>query len=166
MLTKIEGEFVKIAVAGHEDLLLNRGEKLRPPARFNRLGQDALYLSPHEEAARVAIGEYVRPDDPPRLLLRYHVAACDLLDLRLPENAALYELAKQPWQPPHRAGKAPPSWGAADEIRQRGIKGLIDPSRRRPGLWHITLFNWNAADAPNVTRVGRAVPIKLALDYR
>lgn len=166
MLTKIEGEFVKIAVAGHEDVLLNRGDPARPPARFNGMGQDALYLSPHEEAARVAIGEYVRTDDPPRLLQHYHVTACDLLDLRLPENAALYERAKQPWQPPFRAGEAPLSWLAADEIRGRGIKGLIDPSRRRPGLWHITLFDWNEPAAPRVTPVGPAVPIQLTLDYR
>ncbi len=166
MLTKIEGEFVKITMAGHEDLMLKRGDPARPPARFNRLGQDALYLSPDEEAARVAIGGYVQAGDPPRLLQRYQVTACDLLDLRLPENAALYELAKQPWQPPFKAGDAPPSWSAADEIRKRGIKGLIDPSRRRPGLWHVTLFNWNEDGAPKVMPLGAATPIHLTLDYR
>lgn len=28
--------------------------------------------------------------------------------------------------------------------------GLIDPSRKRPGLWHLTLFDWNRATKPSV----------------
>jgi RES domain-containing protein len=27
----------------------------------------------------------------------------------------------------------------------------IDPSRKRPGLWHLTLFAWNAPGAPRAT---------------
>jgi RES domain-containing protein len=135
-------------------VVLARGLPHRPAARFNRPGQDALYLSPDEISARVAIGEYVKADDRPRVLLRYEVERCALFDLRHPDAAAVYELARQPWQSALARGDEPKSWTAADDIRQRGHAGLIDPSRRQPGLWHITLLRWNEAGGPRVRRVG------------
>ncbi len=157
---------MKIAFADQADLTLTQADPMRPAARFNRQGQDALYLSPHEEAARVAIGQYVRLDDPARVLLRFEVSACELFDLRLPENADVYEAARQPWLADVAAGVTPASWEAADHIRAMGYKGLIDPSRRRPGLWHITLFEWNQQTAPSVEAIGNPEPIHLELDYR
>ena len=55
MLTEVSGEFVKIVWADDPDVHLMRGAPERPPARFNRRGQDALYLSPDIESAKVAI---------------------------------------------------------------------------------------------------------------
>ncbi|WP_025899304.1 RES domain-containing protein [Sneathiella glossodoripedis] len=85
-------------------------------------------------------------------MLRFRVGACKLLDLRAAEHAELYARAGHPWQPDFRAGREPKSWSAADDIRAMGYDGLIDPSRRRPGLWHITLFRWNQAGAPVFSR--------------
>ena len=166
MYTTIEGEFVKIAYANQAHLNLRKKDPERPAARFNRPAQDALYLSPDEEAARVAIGEYVKSEDATRVLVRYHVSSCKLLDLRLEENAALYARAAHPWQSALKKDQEPISWGVADDIRNSGVIGLIDPSRRRPGLWHITLFDWNAVGAPTVEQIGLPVPIKMSLDYR
>jgi RES domain-containing protein len=160
MLKTIEGEFVKIAFA------LRRQDPNRPAARFNRRGQDALYLSPNADAACVAIGEYVKPCDPPRVLLRYHVSKCEVVDLQALQNKDLYSRAGHPWQADFKAGKTPLSWEAADEIRSQNIAGLIDPSRRRIGLWHITLFTWNSPNAPTVTAIGEPTPIQPTPNYR
>ena len=166
VLTDVSGTFVKIAFADAGDIALARGISDRPLARFNRRGQDALYLSPDEDSARVAIGEYVTADNPARVLLRFEVELCSLLDLRHPEAALLCEQARQSWKRAIANGEEPSSWAAADHIRSLGHVGLIDPSRRRPGLWHITLFRWNEAGAPRVQKIGAPVPIEVLTDYR
>ncbi len=166
MLTEISGTFVKIVWANDPDVYLERGAPDRPPARFNRAGQDALYLSPNEESAKVAIGQDVREGDRPRVLLKFGVQKCTLFDLRSLENAEIYELARHPWRQLVAAGNDPLSWTAADEVRRMGHVGLIDPSRRRPGLWHIALFRWNEEAAPDVRRLGEPKPISVTPDYR
>ena len=166
MLTEIGGTFVKIAWADDPDIHLRRAQPDRPAARFNRIGQDALYLSPDEESARVAIGQYVEAGDEQRVLLTYDVERCSLLDLRHPRSADIYECARQPWRPAVRASRAPDSWHAADRVRDDGHVGLIDPSRRRPGLWHITLFRWNEPGAPNVRQVRKPKLIAVEPEYR
>ncbi|WP_282611291.1 RES family NAD+ phosphorylase [Pelagibius sp. Alg239-R121] len=167
MLTDVSGRFVKIALSGVDiDIHLERGRSCRPPARFNRKGQDALYLSPNEESARVAIGQYVVEGGPPRGLFTFEVDYCKLFDLRNPQAAPVYEDARQPWQCELEAERIPRSWGAADELRNAGHLGLIDPSRRRPGLWHITLFRWNEPGAPSVRMVGNPRPIEIIPNYR
>jgi RES domain-containing protein len=154
MLTEISGNFVRIIYADEITLTLTRKDPLRPAARFNRTGQDALYLSPDEQSARVAIGEYVKSTDRPRLLLHFEISPCRLFDLRADKAAAIYALAAQPWQPAVARGDEPRSWQAADELRRAGHVGLIDPSRQSPGLWHITLFQWNVPGAPTVRPIG------------
>ncbi len=151
MLKIVKGTFVKIAARGDDSLVLQKGQAARPAARFNRQGEDALYLSPDELSARVAIGQYVTEHTRERQLLTYDIGEGRLCDLRHPDAASLYELARQPWLGDLAAGNSPASWTAADRIREDGYDGLIDPSRRRPGLWHITLFRWNEQNAPEVT---------------
>lgn len=166
MLTEVSGVFVKIAFASEVEIQLERGLPNRPPSRFNRVGQNALYLSPNEESARVAIGGYVKEGDPDRVLLRYEVDKCRLFDLRHPDAAETYALACQSWRDVLADGGSPKPWKAADHVRELNHAGLIDPSRRRPGLWHITLFRWNESDAPNVRRIGMPIPLTVELDYR
>lgn len=161
MLIEVSGIFVKIAFEDTADVSLVRGQVDRPAARFNRRGQDALYLSPDEGSARVAIGEYVRADDPPRVLVRYEVERCTLVDLRHPDAAEIYALARQSWQDVLARGNDPKSWEAADKIRKAGHVGLIDPSRQKPGLWHITLLRWNEDGSPAIREVGTPTPIYL-----
>jgi hypothetical protein len=75
-------------------------------------------------------------------------------------------LASQPWRKLLAEGGTPACWRAADQLRQQGHVGVIDPSRRRPGLWHVTLFRWNEPGAPPVESVGLRVPISVIPDYR
>jgi len=161
LLIEVSGVFVKITYASDADMPLMRGQPGRPSARFNRPGQDALYLSPDEESARVAIGEYVSADDPPRVLIHYEIEKCTLLDLRHPDAAKIYEQARKSWQDVIANGEIPSSWEAADTIRHSGHVGLIDPSRQRPGLWHITLMRWNETGAPAVRQIKAPTPIVL-----
>lgn len=37
-----------------------------------------------------------------------------------------------------------------DRLIEVGVNGLIDPSRKSPGHWHLVLFRWNMAEAPSV----------------
>ncbi|MFQ6548342.1 RES family NAD+ phosphorylase [Aestuariibius sp. 2305UL40-4] len=165
-LVEIGGLFVRIERDGAQGMALRKGLPQRPPARFNRLGEDALYLSPDAESASVAIGGNVVEGETSRLLIRYHVETCKVVDLRQEKSADLYELARQPWRTPLERGEDPPSWTAADIVRASGAVGLIDPSRRRPGLWHVTLFRWNAPGAPTVRVDGPPEPIVVQPDYR
>jgi RES domain-containing protein len=164
LLTEIGGVFVKIVFVSDIDVVLARGLRHRPAARFNRPGQDALYLSPGETSARVAIRENVKSGAAPRVLLTFAVERCTLFDLRHQDASPVYALARPNWRGTFESGNEPTSWAAADIIRRAGHVGLIDPSRRRPGLWHITLMRWNEPDAPSVQRVGSPIPIAVAPD--
>lgn len=166
MLTEISGVFVKIVFASDLEIQLERGLAHRPAGRFTRVGQDALYLSPSDEAARVAMGGYVKDGDPDRVLLQYQVDGCKLYDLRHADAANIRALARQSWRDVFAAGQSPESWGAADQVRELNHVGLIDPSRRRPDLWHITLFRWNESEAPIVKRIGIPIPITVEPDYQ
>ena len=166
MLKVVKGRCVKIAFADDVDLVLRRGDADRPAARFNRRGEDALYLSPDELSARVAIGQYVTAETRQRVLLTYELGECRLCDLRHPQAAEIYELARQSWLTALDEKRTPASWEAADIVRQAGYDGLIDPSRRRPGLWHITLFRWNEPGSPQVRRILSPEKLTLDLDFR
>lgn len=60
------------------------------------------------------------------------------------------EAAATPWQNDVAAGRSPASWHVREGLMQLGSHGLIDPSRKRPGLWHLTLFAWNHPGEPSV----------------
>ncbi|WP_299631816.1 RES family NAD+ phosphorylase [uncultured Roseobacter sp.] len=163
---EISGCFVRIEAADASGIALQRGHPHRPPARFNRCGEDALYLSPDAESAHVAIGGDVTCNDSPRVLARYKVARCKLVDLRSKNAAKLYELARCPWRTALESGEDPPSWTAADIVRESGAVGLIDPSRRRAKLWHVTLFRWNEPRAPKVSLEGPPEQFAVTPGYR
>lgn len=46
-------------------------------------------------------------------------------------------------------GGTPRSSTVRDRLIEVGADGLIDPSRKSLGLWHLVLFRWNVADAPS-----------------
>ncbi len=48
-----------------------------------------------------------------------------------------------PWQEIVKAGGIPPSWEVRARLESLGMNGVIDPSRKAPGLWHLVLFSWN-----------------------
>ena len=165
-LAEISGQFVKIVPADGLAHVLGRGSPSRPPARFNRPGQDALYLSPDATSAMVAIGQYIRPGEPDRLLVEYELSPCTVLDLRHEADAALYDEARLPWLPALAEGAEPASWRISDFLRGEALAGLIDPSRRRPGLWALTLFGWNSPGAPTLELSAPPRPIAVPPDFR
>lgn len=87
-------------------------------------------------------------------IVEVEVEAAGIVDLRDPDalKAAGIDLADAiaPWQELAAAGGTPTSWAVRDRLLEIGANGLIDPSRKRPGLWHLVLFRWNEADAPTV----------------
>lgn len=68
MFIELSGTFDKIVFESEMDKVLLRGLQGRPAGRFNRAGQDALYLSQSEQSAKVALSKYSKHDDPPRVL--------------------------------------------------------------------------------------------------
>lgn len=163
---EVSGCFVRIEAAEANGVALQKGRPDRPPARFNRRGQDALYLSPDAESAHVAIGGDVTCGDTSRVLVPYKLTSSKLVDLRSKNAAGVYDLARRPWRSALESGEDPPSWIAADIVRASGAVGLIDPSRRRPGLWHVILFRWNEPGAPGVSLDGPPKEFAVTPGYR
>lgn len=159
--TEISGTFVRICNPEQIDLVLNRGSLERPEARYNRHGQDALYLAVNEEGARIAMRKYAKDIDTPLVLVQFEVEACRLVDLRHKDASDYQALAGQYWQDAIAKGAEPSSWQISDLLRSNQEIGLIDPSRKDPEKWHITLFRWNELAAPKVTMIGDPVPIYL-----
>lgn len=89
------------------------------------------------------------------VLLKFHVEAHNIVDLRDP--AVLFSAgvriadAVAPWRDVVKTGGEPSSWHVPRRLENMGAHGLIDPSRKSPGLWHPTLFSWNSPDTPRVT---------------
>lgn len=158
MKTTVSGLYVKIAFADQVDILLNRNSPLRPAARFNRQGQDALYLSTDEVSARVAMRKHVKSSTAPRVLIQYMVEECQVIDLRHTHATELRQRASADWQIELKNGNDPSSWEVADSIRRLDVAGLIDQSRNAPELSHLTLFRWNGPGAPRVILIDEPKP--------
>ncbi len=160
-LTTVQGRFYRAVIADRVD------EVLAPPlpasaGRYHRPGQSALYLSVSPEWAAIAISNYRREDGLKRVIIPVEVDPAHVLDQRDPDACAALGIdcasSGQPWQPALERGEEPPSWRNADAVRSAGADGLIDPSRRIPGGWHLTLFRWNDLGGPSVSICGAPVP--------
>ena len=133
-----------------------------PEGRFHHGSQTALYLSETVEGVGVALATYLRPEDPPRLLVPLEVTCGGLFDAR--PDGALEALGLAPgagavrWQEDRAAGRRPLSWDLADAVRATGADGMLYASRKRPDLTHLVLFRWNAAGAATVARAGAPRP--------
>lgn len=78
----ISGIFVRICSPDQIDQALKRNSPERPEARYNRHGENALYLAVNEESARLAMRKYAKDIDTPLVLVKYKVESCQLVDLR------------------------------------------------------------------------------------
>jgi len=159
--TELSGKLVKVISAEDIELALKRGSSERPEARYNRRGQDALYLSANESSARVAMQKYLKEIVSPLMLVEYEIELCRLVDLRHADAQELKALASEDWRSAIAQGCEPSSWQVSDILRKDNEVGLIDPSRKNPAVWHVTFFRWNEAGAPNVRMVGSPKPIFL-----
>lgn len=145
----INPEFREFAIAGS-----------RSPGRYSRPDEPTLYLSSSAEGVGAAMIAHKQARSAALEIIEIDVEASAIVDFRDPAALARVGVdlvdAIAPWQEVAASGGTPPSWTVRDRLVAAGANGLIDPSRQRPGLWHLVLFRWNEVDAPIVRIVGDA----------
>ena len=146
----INPNFRKCAIAGS-----------RGAGRYSRANEPTLYLSSSIDGVEAAMIAHQDAQVAAREIVEIDVEASGIVDLR---NVGALESAgidladaTAPWQDIATAGGTPTSWSVRDRLLAGGANGLIDPSRKRPGLWHLVLFRWNEPDAPVVSLRGAHV---------
>lgn len=143
-LTDISGIFYRAIDPAYRDYALSGS---RAPGRYSDSSQPTLYLSSSPEGVEAAMKSHSDNRSAKLEIVRVSVATDKIIDLRNAEalRAAGIDLndAIAPWQEIVREGGVPQSWTVRNRLESSGIKGLIDPSRKAPGLWHLVLFSWN-----------------------
>lgn len=142
----INPAFRKCAIAGS-----------RAAGRYSRPEQPTLYLSSSVDGVEAAMVAHKNSRSACLRLLRLRSAhpqssVCEYL--RISTSWVLMWLMRS-----HRgnnllrrvASQLP--GGVRDRLVEVGAHGLIDPSRKRPGLWHLVLFHWNVSGVPVVRLV-------------
>lgn len=126
----------------------------RFPGRYSRASEPTLYLSSSPQGVEAAMIAHAHTRPGNLTIARLAVDAERIVDLRDAESLHAIGItladAIAPWQAIVEAGGTPSSWMVRDRLLELGANGLIDPSRKRPGLWHLTLFRWNHPDSPIV----------------
>lgn len=149
--SRVAGQFYRAVDPEH------RGEALKGAhlaGRYSPTGRSTLYLSSSREGVAAAMVAH-QSTRSALVLVTVEVHASRIVDLR--DRAACQaagvdlEDAVAPWQEVLKAGGEPSSWRVRRQLDAIGANGLIDPSRKSPGLWHLTLFQWNRSEAPTVS---------------
>lgn len=144
----IDPSFRECAIAGS-----------RSAGRYSRANEPTLYLSSSVQGVEAAMIAHTDGRPVAFEIVEIDIEAFGIVDLRDANalEAAGIDLADAvaPWQDIAGAGGTPTSWTVRDRLTEVGANGLIDPSRQRPGLWHLVLFRWNEAEAPRVRLGGR-----------
>ncbi|WP_220036791.1 RES family NAD+ phosphorylase [Curtobacterium sp. MCBD17_021] len=126
----------------------------RTAGRYSRADEPTLYLSSSVEGGEAALLAHPEIRATAPVIVEVDVTASRIVDFRDPaaRSAAGVDLedATAPWQQIVADGGVPASWLFRDRLVAPGADGLIDPSRKRPGLWHLVLFRWNTDSAPDV----------------
>lgn len=122
--------------------------------RYSRPSQRTLYMSSSEEGVTAAMHAHPVRSGENRLTWPLMVDADRIADLR---DDAIFQVirmqredALRPWQEGLAKGDEPTSWAVRAALESMGAAGLIDPSRKAPGLWHLVLFHWNKPNTPSV----------------
>lgn len=129
----------------------------RSAGRYSPPDVRTLYLSASRAGVVAAMLAHTSARSPALDVLTLQVRAGRIVDLR--DHEALRSIGIDPadaaadWQEIVAADGSPPSWHVRTVLEERGALGLIDPSRRRPGLWHLVLFRWNRPGAPQVDEI-------------
>lgn len=136
----------------------------RAVGRYSRAHEPTLYLSSSVDGVEAAMIAHKDARSVALEIVEIDVEASGIVDLRDANTleAAGIDLADAvaPWQDIAAAGGTPSSWAVRDRLLEVGANGLIDPSRKSPGLWHLVLFRWNQADAPTVRLGGALSPLQ------
>ena len=150
----VAGVFHRAVDPAHRDQALD-GSRLA--GRYSAADQPTLYLSSSPQGVQAAMAAHGGARGGLDVMT-FDVHASGIVDLRDPtaRSAAGVEItdAVAPWQDVVAAGAAPRSWRVRQRLEEVGAHGLIDPSRTRPGLWHLVLFTWNTPGGARVSPVG------------
>ena len=150
----VGGTFYRAVDPAHRDAALAGS---RSAGRYSRPDRPTLYLSASRDGVAAAMVAHTGERSPDLHVLTFEVQAERIVDLRAREALRAFGIdptdAAADWQDVVAAGGSPPSWQVREALEQLGAHGLIDPSRKRPGLWHLTLFAWNSANTPSVREI-------------
>ncbi|MGG4603528.1 RES domain-containing protein [Paenalcaligenes sp. Me131] len=157
MFTNIDGIFYRAIDPAYRAYALSGSQSA---GRYSSSTQPTLYLSSSREGVDAAMQAHKQNRSSKLEVLSFHVVAKNIVDLRNPLALSAAEVniedAIASWQELVARGATPPSWTVRDRLVACGANGLIDPSRKAPGLWHLVLFSWNQNDAPQVHLVDEA----------
>ncbi|SDL55510.1 RES family NAD+ phosphorylase [Arthrobacter sp. ok362] len=132
-------------------------EGSRSAGRYSPPDVPTLYLSSSRDGVAAAMIAHSNGRTPNLEVLRFDVKADGIVDLR--DHEALKSIGIDPadaaadWQQVVAGGGSPSSWKVRETLERSGAHGLIDPSRKQPHLWHLTLFTWNVEGSPSVREV-------------
>lgn len=146
---KVRGLFYRAIDPRFRQLALSGS---RTAGRYSRADEPTLYLSSSIEGVDAALIAHRNARASALETVEVDVEAAGIVDLRDPNAIAKLGIdladAMAPWQHVAAAGGTPSSWSVRDRLVQIGANGLIDPSRKRPALWHLVLFRWNGPGSP------------------
>ncbi|NQD96304.1 RES family NAD+ phosphorylase [Pseudomonas sp. CrR25] len=128
----------------------------RQGGRFNRLEQEALYLSLDESTA---LAEY-KQDNPwlrPGTICTFFINGLRVADLSAGFDAEQWSSLWADFAVDWRAewfGKSiePPTWYMADDVVAAGLDGILFPSQARPGGTNLVIYR-SSASSPTQLRV-------------
>lgn len=151
-LTDIDGIFYRAIDPAYREFALSGS---RSPGRYSDSNQPTLYLSSSPEGVEAAMKSHSSNRSTHLVIVEVRVMANKIFDLRntdavLAAGIDLHD-ATAPWQEIVNNGGIPSSWNVRKQLESFGIKGLIDPSRKAPGLWHLVLFSWNENSQSHVS---------------
>jgi hypothetical protein len=121
----------------------------RAAGRYSTAAELTLYLSSSPQGVEAAMIAHRSGRAASLQILEIAVDSTRIFDLRDEEACRIAGIdirdAKAPWQDVVAQGQGPSSWNVRDRVLATGAVGLIDPSRKAPGLWHLVLFSWNSS---------------------
>ena len=154
VMRTVSGTFFRAVDPAYRDAAL---EGSRSAGRYSPPDVPTLYLSSSQDGVAAAMIAHANDRTPALEVLQFEVEADRIIDLR--DHEALHSIGIDPedaagdWQQVVASGGSPSSWKVRETLERIGARGLIDPSRKQPHLWHLTLFSWNADGAPSVQEV-------------
>lgn len=143
-LTDVDGVFYRAIDPAYRNVALSGS---RGPGRYSNSNQPTLYLSSSPAGVEAAMRSHRGNRRVSLEIVEVRVIANKIFDLRnadavLAAGINLHD-AIAPWQEMVKEGGVPPSWAVRNRLESLGVNGLIDPSRKATGLWHLVLFSWN-----------------------
>lgn len=139
-----EAAFYRVVTPSCAHMPMSGAGAAQQGGRFNRPGQEALYLSQDEATA---LAEY-RQDNPwlrPGMICTFFVSGLKVADLRAgydPERwPSLWADFAMDWRAEWFDRQIePPTWYMADDVVAAGLDGVLFPSQTRPGGINLVIY--------------------------